>query len=71
MYLKYFLNDFETVPVVPIITGITFVFTLHALYFYCKVFIFQDLLATHINIHVTLSLSRIISSGIALHLLIP
>ena len=25
--LRYFLNDFEMVPVVPIITGITFVFT--------------------------------------------
>ena len=27
--LTYFLNDFEIVPVVPIITGITFVFTFH------------------------------------------
>ena len=29
MLLKYFLNDFEIVPVAPIITGITFVFTFH------------------------------------------
>jgi len=29
MLLTYFLNDFEMVPVVPIITGITFVFTFH------------------------------------------
>jgi len=29
MFLTYFLNDFETVPVAPIITGITFVFTFH------------------------------------------
>ena len=29
MLLMYFLNYFETVPVVPIITGITFVFTFH------------------------------------------
>ena len=29
MLLTYFLNDFETVPVAPIITGITFVFTFH------------------------------------------
>ena len=29
MSLTYFLNDFEIVPVVPIITGITFVFTFH------------------------------------------
>jgi hypothetical protein len=27
MLLRYFLNDFEMVPVAPIITGITFVFT--------------------------------------------
>ena len=29
MLLAYFLNDFEIVPVAPIITGITFVFTFH------------------------------------------
>jgi hypothetical protein len=29
MLPRYFLNDFEMVPVTPIITGITFVFTLH------------------------------------------
>ena len=29
MLLTYFLNDFEIVPVDPIITGITFVFTFH------------------------------------------
>ena len=28
MLLMYFLNDFETVPVAPLITGITLVFTL-------------------------------------------
>jgi hypothetical protein len=27
--LMYFLNDFEMVPVAPIITGITLVFTFH------------------------------------------
>ena len=27
--LRYFLNDFEIVPVVPIVTGVTFVFTFH------------------------------------------
>ena len=26
---RYFLNDFEMLPVAPIITGITFVFTFH------------------------------------------
>jgi len=29
MLLTYFLNGFEIVPVAPIITGITFVFTFH------------------------------------------
>jgi hypothetical protein len=29
MLLTYFLNVFEIVPVAPIITGITFVFTFH------------------------------------------
>jgi hypothetical protein len=29
MLLAYFLNDFEMVPVTPIITGITLVFTFH------------------------------------------
>jgi len=29
MLLTYFLNDFETVPVAPIITGIIFIFTFH------------------------------------------
>jgi len=29
MLLMYFLNDFEMVPVAPVINGITFVFTFH------------------------------------------
>jgi hypothetical protein len=29
MLLTYFLNDFEMVPVAPLVTGITFVFTFH------------------------------------------
>jgi len=29
MLLRYFLNDFEMVPLDPIITGITFVFAFH------------------------------------------
>jgi hypothetical protein len=29
MLLTYFLNDFEIVPVAPIITGNNFVFTFH------------------------------------------
>jgi hypothetical protein len=31
MLLTYFLHDFEMVPVAPIITGITLVFTFHML----------------------------------------
>ena len=74
----YFLNDFEMVPVTPIITGITLVFTFHmhcisivrSLYF--KIFSASFLItflsrspeiATSINIHVPASLSRIIMSG--------
>jgi hypothetical protein len=35
------MNDFEIVPVAPIITGVAFVFYIpHALYFYFKVFLF-------------------------------
>ena len=29
MLLTYFVNEFEIVPVAPIVTGITFVFTFH------------------------------------------
>jgi hypothetical protein len=32
MLLTYFLNEFEMVPVAPIITGITFVLTFHMRY---------------------------------------
>jgi hypothetical protein len=31
LLLRYFLNDFEMVPVVPIVTGITSVFTFYIL----------------------------------------
>jgi len=34
MLLTYFLNDFEIVPVAPIITGITFIFTFVFTYYY-------------------------------------
>jgi len=29
MFLRYFLNDCEVDPLAPVVTGITFVFTLH------------------------------------------
>ena len=73
MFLTYFLNDFEIVPVAPIITGITFVFTFHvrcisivsSLYFriFSASFLIKILspeIATSINIHVPFSLSRFI-----------
>ena len=73
MLLTYFLNDFEIVPVVPIITSIAFVFTFHmrcisivrSLYFrifsasYLIIFLSSQI-ATSINIHVPFSLSRTI-----------
>jgi hypothetical protein len=46
MVLTYFLNDFEMVPVAPIISGITLVFTFHiryisiVRYLYFKIFSF-------------------------------
>jgi hypothetical protein len=41
MLLMYFLNDFEMVPVAPVIIGIIFVFYVsHMLYVYCEVFVF-------------------------------
>jgi len=75
----YFLNDFEIVPVAPIVTGISFVFTFHmrcisivrSLYFkifsasYLITFLSREI-ATSISIHVPFSLSRIIMSGLLL-----
>ena len=79
MSLTYFLNNFEVVPVAPIITGITFLFTFHMRYisivrsWYFRVFSASFLItflspeiATSINIHVPFSLSRIIMSGLLL-----
>jgi hypothetical protein len=55
MLLTYFLTDSEMVPVAPIITGITPCFYIpHALYFYCKVFIFYNLLSFFLN-HISVS----------------
>ena len=79
MLLTYFLNDFEIVPVAPVSTGITFVFTFHM----CCIFIVRYLyfrilsasflitflspeIATSTNIHVPFSLSQITMSGLLL-----
>ena len=79
MLLTYFLNDFEMVPVAPIITGITLAFTLHmrcisiVRSLYCKIFsayffitFLSPEIATSINMHVPFSLSPIIMSGLLL-----
>src|SRR5215469_10000157 len=79
MLLTYFLNDFEMVPVAPITTGITLAFTFHMLCIsivrslYFKIFSISFLItflspeiATAINVHVPISLSRIIISGLLL-----
>jgi len=75
MSLRYFLSDFEMVPVVPIITCITFVFIFHmccisflgSLHF--KIFFSFFLItflsphtALPINIHLPFPLSQIMSS---------
>ena len=75
MLLMYFLNDFEIVPVAPIITGITYVFTFHMRSFvrslYFRIFSASFLItflspeiAMSINIQVSFSLSRNIMSGL-------
>ena len=46
MLLTYFINDFEIVPVAPIINGYHLCFYIpHGVYFCCKVFIFYNLLS--------------------------
>jgi hypothetical protein len=79
MLLAYFLNDFQVVPIAPVITGITFVLTFHnrwisiVRYLYFRIFSAYFLItflsieiATSINIHVLFLLSRIIMSGLLL-----
>ena len=79
MLLTYFLNYFEIVPVAPIMTGITFVFTFYmrcisivrSLYFRILsasflIAFMSPAIATSINIHVPFSLSRIITSDLLL-----
>jgi len=81
--LTYFLNDFEMVPVAPINTSITFVFTFHmrcisivrSWYFriFSASFLVEFLspeIATYINIHVLFSLSRIATSGMLLRMVL-
>jgi hypothetical protein len=75
MVLRYFVNDFEMVPVAPIITGISFVSTFHmrciymVRYLYFRIFsasfsitFLSPEITSSINIHVPSLLSRIIRS---------
>jgi hypothetical protein len=72
--LMYFLNDFEMIQVVPIITGITFVVTFHmcciskarSLYDLktSKFFLDHISVSRNCNIHLLFSLSRIMMSGL-------
>jgi hypothetical protein len=81
--LRYFLNDFQMVPVVPIITGITFVCTFHmrcisiVMSLYIRIFsvsffitFLSPQIATSINIHVPFLLSWIMMSGLLLGLVL-
>ena len=78
MLLRYCLNDFQMVPVTPIIAGIAFVFALHmccisvvrSLYFsissasFLITFLSPEI-ATSVNIHACFSLSRIMMSSLS------
>ena len=79
MFLTYFQNDFEMIPVASFITGITFTFSFHmrciyilrSLCFeifsaYFLIIFLSPGIATSINMHVPFSLSRIIMSGLLL-----
>jgi hypothetical protein len=72
IFLRYFMNDFEMVLVVRVVTGIAFVFTFHmrcissASYSYFRIFsafflikFLSSEIAAALNIHVPSSLSRI------------
>ena len=66
MLLTYFVNDFETVPVAPIITGITFVFTFHMRCIFIIMLLFLLLLLLLFNI-ITQTLSFL--TDFSLHIL--
>ena len=79
MLLRYFLNDFEMVPAVHIITGITFVFTFHTrcicivrsshfriISASCLIILPSAEIATSVNTQVPFSLSRIMMSDLSL-----
>ena len=79
MLLRYFMNDFALVPVAPIIAGFTFVFIFQincitiVRFLYFRIFSASFLItflcpeiAASINIHVPISLSSIMMSGVLL-----
>jgi hypothetical protein len=83
MFLRYFPDDFQMVPVAPIITGITSVFTVHmrcisvvkCLYFriYSASLLITFLspqIAMFINTHVPSLFSRIMISSLLLEIVV-
>jgi len=83
MLLRYCLSDFVTVPVAPIITGITFAFTVHISWIYImsslyfKIFSASFLITflspgitVSINMHVPFLLSWITMSGLLLEIVL-
>jgi hypothetical protein len=60
---RYFLNDFDMVPIAPIITGITFVFTFHMRYisivrYLCFKTILTSFLITFLSPEIGTSINR-------------
>ena len=83
MLLRYCLSDFEMVPVAPIISAINFAFTFHMRcvsvrrYLYFRIFLAPFLItflspeiATSINLHFHFSLSRIMTCGLLIRMLL-
>ena len=83
MLIRYFLSDFEMVPVAPVITGINFAFAFHKRRIsfirslYLKIFSTSFLItfrpsgiATSTNVHVPFSKSRIMISGLLLEIVL-
>jgi hypothetical protein len=83
LLLRYFLDNCETVPIDPIVTGITFCCTFHlpcisnVRSFYLKIFLTSFLItfppheiATSIHIHVSFSSLQIVISGLLLGMIL-
>ena len=68
MLLMYFLNDFEMVPVVPIITGITFVVTFHMCCISIVMFLyFRSFSASFLSLFCLLKLQHLLAYMLLFH----